>query len=378
MIERIHLQNFKACRDIEIRIAPLTVLAGLNSSGKSTILQSIALLRQSYAASGHSDELMLHGELLHLGHGRDILSEGAEGAEDAIVFEFQEDGSNYRWVCPSMPAGNELHFRESPQTSPGFAHSSVFQFIQADRVTPATLFPQAHQRTKAVGFLGARGENTADYIAQNQDFLVPEARWATRSNIQGDRTLLVRVAPTGKLLDQVAAWCQHLSPGARMLASRVDGTDDVLLRFNYIGIDRAPKSNDYRPTNVGFGLTYCMPILVACLVATPGSLLLLENPEAHLHPQGQVALGELLSLAVADGVQILVETHSDHLLNGIRLAVKRECIPSDKVALHFFTRRVDTGASSVETPTMLRGGKLSDWPTGFFDQWDRSMDSLVD
>jgi predicted ATPase len=107
-------------------------------------------------------------------------------------------------------------------------------------------------------------------------------------------------------------------------------------------------------------------------------LLLLENPEAHLHPQGQVALGELLALAASDGVQIVVETHSDHLLNGVRLAVKREKIRCIDTAIHFFSRSVDTGDSTVQSPVVMSNGRLSNWPDGFFDQWDKSLEALVE
>ena len=85
MIDHISLQNFKASRDVDVRLAPLTVLAGLNSSGKSSILQAIALLRQTYGIDDQPAGLVLGGDLVHLGHGRDLLSEGAEGDGDLII-----------------------------------------------------------------------------------------------------------------------------------------------------------------------------------------------------------------------------------------------------------------------------------------------------
>jgi predicted ATPase len=107
-------------------------------------------------------------------------------------------------------------------------------------------------------------------------------------------------------------------------------------------------------------------------------LLLIENPEAHLHPQGQAKLGELLARCAADGVQIIVETHSDHVLNGIRLTVKRGLITAQDVRLCYFTRDVSTGDCYVELPSVLPNGQLSNWPEGFFDQWEKSLDALLD
>ncbi len=89
-------------------------------------------------------------------------------------------------------------------------------------------------------------------------------------------------------------------------------------------------------------------------------------------------MGELISRCVNDGVQIVVETHSDHLLNGIRLAVKRKIIESSNVALHFFQRAIKTGDTSVQSPAILPTGRLSNWPVGFFDQWDKDIDALLE
>ena len=101
------------------------------------------------------------------------------------------------------------------------------------------------------------------------------------------------------------------------------------------------SSNKYRATNVGFGLSYVFPVIVAALAARAGDLLIIENPEAHIHPKGQMRLGQLLSLAAASGVQVVIETHSDHVLNGIRLAVHERKISHEIVRLHFFERAGD-------------------------------------
>src|SRR6185312_11410482 len=171
---------------------------------------------------------------------------------------------------------------------------------------------------------------------------------------------------------------QQLSPGVRISADELVGTDDVVLRYNYVGRAGVNESSRLiRPANVGFGLTYSLPIVVACLSAEAGTLLLLENPEAHLHPQGQAALGELMVRAASEGVQILVETHSDHVLNGIRLSVKRRLISEEKIVIHYFSRDVATGFVSSESPAILANGRLSNWPVGFFDQWDIAVDELV-
>jgi predicted ATPase len=376
MLERIHMENFKASRDVDARLTSLTMLAGLNSSGKSTLLQAIGSLRQSYGQNGSTDGLSLSGELVQLGKYGDLLTEGTLG--DMVALTITETGVRHRWVFGGASEANQLQFSEAPGSPPKFVTSPDFQFLQADRILPQTLYPQAPQRARDTGFLGPRGEYTVDFLEMAGKRPVAKSRTFSRTGMGLNEDLLNKVAPTDGLLDQVTGWLQQLSPGARLKSTLLVGTDEVLLQFRYDGRLREATSNFYRPTNVGFGLTYSLPILVACLAAPQGALLLLENPEAHLHPQGQAALGELLARCANDGVQIIVETHSDHLLNGVRLAVKRSLIKNSDVVLHFFSRSVETGEASIQSPAILENGRLSNWPSGFFDQWDKDVDALLD
>ena len=376
MLERIHLENFKASRDVDVRLAPLTVLAGLNSSGKSTLLQAICALRQSYDFNGRTEGPSLSGDLVQLGKYADLLSEVS--LNDTVTVTVAESGAAYRWAIEGPPKLPRLRFAEEPESLPNFVTSSDFQFLQADRIVPQTLYPQAPQRARDTGFLGPRGEYTADFLSLAGKRQVSVKRTFPRAGLGLSEALLSTVAPTFGLLDQVSGWLQQLSPGARLDADAIAGTDEVLLQFRYAGRKQETTSNPYRTTNVGFGLTYSLPIIVACLAAPEGSLLLLENPEAHLHPQGQAALGELVALCANDGVQIIVETHSDHLLNGLRLAVKANLISPENVVLHFFTREVETGEAFVQSPAIFKNGRLSNWPEGFFDQWDKEVDALLE
>ena len=88
-------------------------------------------------------------------------------------------------------------------------------------------------------------------------------------------------------------------------------------------------------------------------------------------------MGQLMARSAAIGTRIVVESHSDHFLNGIRLAVKSGEIPARDVGLNFFRR--PSGASQTEriNPGVTPEGRLTDWPDGFFDQWDKSLDQLL-
>jgi predicted ATPase len=377
MLNSIELRNFKSARRLLVPLSSLTVLTGLNGSGKSTVLQAIALLKQSLKAEAATQELALHGSLVRLGRSEDVRFENAE--LDEIGFHVCTPNGEITLTSPAIPGSDTLPLRVEGDTSDLVEQlDSGFQMIQADRMTPAGHYEQASTRQRAIGWLGCGGEYTVDFLLQNEAMKVSPARQFPRQQPGLTDDLLNQVVPTENLLDQTSGWLQHLSPGVRLRATAVDLADAMSLRFSYTGTSVDSTSRDHRPSNVGFGLTYCLPIIVACLAAPKGALLLLENPEAHLHPQGQSALGHLLARAAADGVQIIVETHSDHVINGIRIAAKRSEINNDLVSVHFFSRGLESGESSIVSPVLHANGRFSDWPEGFFDEWSKALDELLD
>ena len=377
MLERLELQNFKSARDLPIRLTALTVLTGLNGSGKSTVLQALALLKQSLRVGDGVQELALRGALIRLGRSEDVRFENA--TNDEIGFVIQTSKGRTSFTASAAPGADTLTLRCDGDVQAVVNElGSGFQFIQADRITPAVQYQQASTPERAAGWLGCGGEFTVDFLLQNETMKVSPGRLFPREHPTLSVELLKQVAPTESLLDQTSGWLQHLSPGVRPRAVAVELADAASLRFSYTGTSVDSGGREHRPSNVGFGLTYCLPIIVACLAAPKGALLLLENPEAHLHPRGQSALGQLLARCAADGVQIVVETHSDHVLNGIRVAAKRAEISSENVAVHFFSRNVESGESSITSPVLHANGRFSDWPEGFFDEWSKALDELLD
>lgn len=377
MLEHIELRNFKSARKLPVKLAALTVLTGLNGSGKSSVLQALALLKQSLHDGGGPQELSLRGALVNLGRSEDVRFENA--TDDEISFTIKATDGRSNVVAAAVPGADTLKVSHDGDLSKILAVlNSGFQFIQADRITPAVQYQQASTPERVSGWLGCRGEFTVDFLLQNENVKVSSGRILSRDQPNLPPELLNQVAPTESLIDQTSGWLQLLSPGVRPRAVAVELADAASLRFSYTGTSVDSGSREHRPSNVGFGLTYCLPIIVACLAAPSGALLLLENPEAHLHPRGQSALGHLLALCAADGVQIVVETHSDHLINGIRVATKRAEIDSQNVAVHFFTRDVENGDSSVVSPVLHANGRFSEWPDGFFDEWSKALDELLD
>ena len=175
------------------------------------------------------------------------------------------------------------------------------------------------------------------------------------------------------MLDTANYWLQEVSPGCHL---DIDETiqDDLLVAgysFDQVGDAR---SNAHRMTHAGFGLSYMLPVVVAFL-SQPGFLCLVENPESHLHPRGQTMLAILATQAAKSGVQLIVETHSDHFLDGVRIAVRNGLLDSEDTAIHYFERV--NGRTTVTSPTIDSDGRLSEWPTGFFDQHELNLSELL-
>lgn len=377
MLNHLHLKNFKSAKDLGVELRPLTILAGLNGSGKSSILQSVALVKQTLDQGTANATLPLRGDLVRLGRSEDVHFEGAESSE--LTLSVRSSAGLVRFVSAAKDEADTLDVKiEGDGAALQQELRTWFQFIQADRMTPAIQYQQASTPDQERGWLGCRGEFTVDFLQRNEGKKVSDRRLCPGEVFGLDPALLKLIAPTSNLGDQSAAWLQMLSPGVRLRAIPVELADATSLRFQYTSNEIASNTREHRPSNVGFGLTYSLPIIVACLAAKSGGLLLLENPEAHLHPRGQAALGRLLAMCCSDGVQVIVETHSDHLLNGVRVAVKQGALDADNIALHYFERDVRTGESHVETPRVLPDGQLDTWPEGFFDQWDKSLDALLD
>ena len=166
-----------------------------------------------------------------------------------------------------------------------------------------------------------------------------------------------RCGPSGRrqLANIVDDWLQDVSPGAHLDLQPILEADAIIPGFTF---DRPGDvgSRKYRATNVGFGLSYVLPVILA-LLSRPGTLCLIENPESHLHPRGQTKLAELAARASKAGVQIFVETHSDHFMDGVRIAVRNQIIDPKCAAFHYFER--EGTRSVVSSPKVDSDGRLS-------------------
>jgi predicted ATPase len=377
MISALTLGNFKCFRKLELPLRRFTLLAGLNGMGKSSVIQSLLILRQSFLSKAFlEDRLDLAGELADLGTGQDVLLDGAtedlitiglewsesEGIHPPAVFKFAYDRTSDRlqfinrsehpWIAKASVA---LGGKRQPFVG-------GFQYLCAERLGPRKFLPlvESHARRRD---LGGRGEYVLHLLLEHGGELLGE-----------DDPRIIDKADGRTLRQQVEAWLQDVSPGAMLGMEPVRAADAVIGSFSFKRSGDVPTMA-LRPTNVGFGLSYGLPVIVALLASPPDALVLLENPEAHMHPRGQTRLGQLAARAAAAGVQVIAETHSDHFMDGVRIDVREGLLDPKDAAFHYFDR---VGAEAqVISPEIDQDGVLSDWPTGFFDQRDENLIRLL-
>lgn len=189
------------------------------------------------------------------------------------------------------------------------------------------------------------------------------------------------------LIEQVDAWLDEISPGARFCVEREQCWDDEIF-IAKIGYGEDGDMKRFKPQNVGLGISYVLPVLGTLLTAGFSSIVIIENPEAHIHPRGQAKLGELIARATASGAQVFVETHSDHVINGVRVAVRDGILKPEDVNIAFFERKEHLKANTIsgdETEMFSEvgnikidhNGSLSRYPNGFLDEWNNQLLELA-
>lgn len=372
MITKIELKNFKCFQLLKLPLTELTLLAGSNASGKSSLLQALVILHQTIRENEWSNRLILNGSILSLGTVQDVVNK-IHGRNEFYLSLTDED-SRYSWSftgdrpemsmtvsyapmegIPSEEPLNKLLPVFAGETPKICSTLESLTYITAERIGPRDFYPLEDRST--IQTVGPKGEHAVSCLSRLGEKAVHES-------------ICIDTAPP-TLMRQVEAWMQRFFPGCGIEVAPIARMNAVSL-----GIRTSSETDYHRPINVGFGLTQVLPILVAVLSANPGDLVLIENPEVHLHPAGQALMGSFLATAASAGAQILIESHSDHVLNGIRRTVRKKVLQPSQISLHFF-RPPALGLDQVVSPQLDQFGNIDTWPDGFFDQFDKDMNHFA-
>ena len=365
MIKQIEIKNFKSIKKADVNVSNLNLLMGLNGMGKSSFIQTLLLLMQSDKLE--EGVIDLNGILAQIGQGRDALYQYAE--EEKIVFELTFDGQpKYSWRFGYQKDKEKLtaeHGYSKDQMSFFRKKTSPFQYIPANRIGPMDIYEASSVVVSDKKQLGLLGEYAAYYInVFGQEQIVHEQLRHSK-------------ASSTNLLSQINTWMKEISPGVSINTKYVPEVNKVILDYQFDL--QNDKTNSFRPKNVGFGISYVLPIVLALLTAEEGKIIIIENPESHIHPRGQAELGKLISLAASIGAQLFIETHSDHILNGIRVAVKDNWVDKLKVNVMYFEKTTNEKEQFTKITQILvdRNGTLSEYPKDFLDEWSNQISQLI-
>lgn len=382
MISRIELKHFKCFSDILFLLGRLTLLTGQNASGKSTLMQAIGLLHQTMREHEWSTRLMLNGETVNLGTVQDVVDQ-VGGRDEMEIGLLVNEIDRYRWKFFGNKSDMSMGIREA-RCSIGSNENWIYKadeplhhllplsadsgsvanrlkklnYLSAERVAPQEVY--AHHDAEVTMTVGSKGQNAVSLLSSAKERRVIDS--------------LVDDSTHPFLWQQVSARMAKMFPGCQLQIDELEGANGVVL-----GIRSSESTAYHRFTNTGFGITQLLPIVVAALNSSKDDLLLIENPEVHLHPAGQSQIGYFLAQVAAAGVQVVLETHSDHVLNGVLRAVKDEVLAGEDTAIYYFQERgqLSDDESQVLMPMVNDHAKLDCWPKGFFDQIETDFSYLA-
>lgn len=331
MIKNIKLTNFKSILNWTLDFSNLTVLTGLNASGKSSIIQALRLINLAYDKNKNGGNIEL------LDHVKPQFLKSKLSKDDYYQIEVNTENEEFSLLVKTASDSYKPEIIDIQHNFP------QIYYLSADRLGPTNTMALSLDGERLIG---EKGQFVVDFLDKNKYSKI-------------DEKLLYKEGASNLMMENVNGWLGKIVPK---------------VIFNYeiepLRSSAYPYYDGIVPTETGFGLSFTLPVITLLLYSfkDTNTLFLIENPEAHLHPAAQTAMGILLAKAAASGKQIVVETHSDHIIDGIRIAAKKYYINSNGVRFHYFSKSDFEHETTIQSPTLFQDGKLSVWPKGFFDQ----------
>lgn len=329
MLRSVELKGFKSFYDETIDLNRLTVLTGLNSSGKSSVIQAVRMAdrlcrRHSYLLPGYGDVKELKNR-----HWSDPMEITIKDDKE-VSFVVKEGGGIADALITTFPQ---------------------LLYISASRFGPQVSIPMYANEDEP----DELGQNVVKSIECHRDDIVNPV--LKREDTEGNTLWFV-----------LASWLKVISPS---------------MKFDYEIMQKADTSfttyNGHRAKNVGFGLSYTLPVITSLLLGTiiPNSLVIIENPEAHLHAKAQFYMSELIARCIEAGAQVIVETHSDHLFDGLRIYIKEH--PGFEHVMNCYWFELEDGNTNPEQIILNHKGRILNEiiPENFMDQFEYSSHRLL-
>ncbi len=419
----IEVEGFKSLYErAKIEVRPLTILAGANSSGKSSIMQPLLMMKQTLEAPYDPGALLLDGPHVKYSSVDQFLSKRSGEtiqnffklrlvvnhhlsldncfikAEKTMQIHYSIWGLNEKTFTIKLDMSKtELislidefdKYREKSGNSRDLTKSQKQMII--DNLKPEIIrnrcFLTLYYRSKGLSVLDPSIPTDILYSNENHNQIFEkEIRQIIHiPGVRGNPERTYKIAAIGSgfpgnfetyVASIIQHWqdtqderliqlCQNLEKLGLTGKVATKILNGVQMEIQVANLPRSVESTDMvNIADVGFGVSQILPVLVALLVAEPGQLVYLEQPEIHLHPRAQEGLAEILADAANRGVRVVLETHSELLLLTTQSLVAEGKLSPEKVKLHWFTRRED-GSTEIHSADLDREGAFGDWPEDF-------------
>jgi hypothetical protein len=419
-ISKIIISGFKSiAEETALEIRPLTVLAGPNSSGKSSLIQPLLMMKQTLEAQYDPGPLLIDGPHIKCTSASQFLSRvgGGEMSARTMTIEVEADNESTKLTfaktdrapieVTAMTRRNVLVIgssglrphRATWEIKMGDSEEKlgkVFETATGDRgkyFPPAERIEYSIQRDRCflsveASFHIRKSDNGPVFaipIPNSGDVGGQIIRIIHLPGLRGNPERTYPLVPAGNvfpgLFQKYAASVIHawIKNGESAKLKDLNEALDLLeLQANIlteeieetqvgVSVSRtrwSATADRVSIADVGLAVSQVLPVLAALIVAEPGQLVYIEQPEIHLHPRAQWKLAQLLAEAANRGVRLVIETHSSLLLRGILSCVAKGAITPNHVALHWFTRDED-GVTKVSTADLDAQGRYGDWPADF-------------
>lgn len=361
MISSLKVKNFKCFKEQPFRFTPLTIFCGANSAGKSTAIQAILSVVQNID-NIEKGSMNTYGRLFNFGKVADVFNHNANNSNFEIIIDDISIEANVT-VKEKQDYVLQLS-KEVSNVNAKFDHD--FVYLCAERFGPRASYDVKRSCEKLD--IGIYGEYALSEYARvegvpcaNPEFAKLICSHLLESSSPEQQTIFTNVL--------VREAMKKIYPKFNMRVSEAENIDKV-----YHLYEGSSGKDFVRPNNTGFGISYTLPIIIAAAAIKPGGMLIVENPEVHLHPSAQSQLIGILASLSQCGVQVIIETHSDHIINGIRVFAKENSIDINNNIIYSISEV--EGERKAKEILIDSDGNFTDLDIGFFDQINNDLMKL--
>lgn len=373
MIKQLKIENFKCFGgETSFDLSKVNLFVGYNGRGKSSVIQAFLLLCQSICHYGKLHILEVNGEYVQLGLFEDLLCATNE-SKSPIRFKMLTDQAEGKTI--------HLAYEENSEAE---RQGKICELKVDDKdYLVKTVTSLDGTKTMEVAIESDPYPEGVNDIFRNCNYVAADRRGPVLYEEKRDRTpynpvgkngenVLNNIAKKTRLKEDINKWVGYIMEGGGFTLEG-EGKNSAVLSLNMEMPNAKSSKKRFKSINCGFGYSYVLSIVVNALTMERGTLIV-ENPEAHLHPAAQLRLAELLANVSSKNIQIFIETHSEHIVNGFRIYALRDDIVmnSDDISIYYFGQDYDIKRLKVE-----KNGRIKNWPKGFFDQFEWEMTEII-